>query len=223
MSRHYWHKALAIAGKDLRAELRSRELLSVMGLFALLSLLVFSFALELDRAAREEALSAVLWVTILFTCMLGLQRSLKPELEQGTMDALLLAPGARSALYTGKLLSNALLTGLLCLCLLPLMTLLYGMNMLDLRLLGTALLGTVAFCGIGTLLAALTAQTRASEALLPIAMLPVSLPILLTAVRASKGILNGSNDWQAWLQFLLAITLLYLTLCILLFPSIVEE
>ena len=100
----------AIVSKDLRAEIRSRELLSVMGLFALLSVLVFSFALELDRQAREEAVSGVLWVTLIFASMLGLNRSMALERDQGSLDAMLAAPVSRAAIFVGKLLGNFLFT-----------------------------------------------------------------------------------------------------------------
>ena len=214
---------LAIVAKDLRAEMRSRELLSVMALFALLSILVFSFALELDRAARAEAVSGVLWVTLIFASLLGLNRSLAQESDQGNLDALLLAPVSRSAIFVGKFAGNSIFTGIVGLLLLPLMTVLYGMQMLDIRVIFTTLVGIVGFCSIGTLLATMTVHTRAREALLPIALLPVALPFLLTAVRATKGILNGAPEWQVWLQLLAGITVIYVALCLLLYGFVVEE
>jgi len=97
---------LAILSKDLRAEIRSRDLLSVMAIFAFLCILVFSFALELDRVAREEAISGVLWVTLVFASLLGFNRSLSQEGDHGNLDAMLLAPVSRPAIFLGKLLSN---------------------------------------------------------------------------------------------------------------------
>ena len=214
---------LAIIAKDLRAEIRSRELLSVMALFALLSVLVFSFALELDREARAEAVSGVLWVTLIFASLLGLNRSLAQESDQGNLDALLLAPVSRSAIFVGKFAGNALFTGIVGLVLLPLMTVLYGINMVQIWVVVTTLIGIVGYCSIGTLLATMTVHTRAREALLPIALLPVALPFLLTAVRATKGILNGAPEWQVWLQLLAGITVIYVVLCLLLYGYVVEE
>ncbi len=216
---------LAIAVKDLRAELRSREVLMVMALFALLSVLVFSFALELDRAAREEAVSGVLWVTLIFASILGFNRSMANEQDAGNFDALRLAPISRSAIFVGKLVGNCCFTLCVGLALLPLMTVLYGLNLLDGWILLTTLLGIGGFSTIGTLLATMTAQTRAREALLPIALLPVALPFLLTAVRATKGILSGApqSEWQVWLQLLAGISLIYFALCMLLFEFVAEE
>jgi len=96
----------AIVWKDLAAELRSRELLGAMLVFALLVVLIFNFALELDIRTRETVTSGVLWVTFAFAGTLGLNRSMSIEKDRGCLDGLLLAPVDRSALYFGKALSN---------------------------------------------------------------------------------------------------------------------
>ncbi len=216
---------LAIVSKDLRAETRSRELLSVMAMFAFLCILVFSFALELDRVAREEAISGVLWVTLVFASLLGFNRSLAQEGDQGNLDAMLLAPVSRPAIFFGKLLSNYLFTSIVALVILPLMTVIYNNNLLKGWLIVTTVVGVLGFSSIGTLLAMLTLHTRSREALLPIAMLPVALPLLLTAVRASTNILNDApaREWLLWLQLLAAVTLIYLALCWLLCGFVLEE
>lgn len=215
----------AIIGKDLRAEIRARELVSVMALFALLSILVFSFALELDREAREEAVSGVLWVTLIFASLLGFNRSMAQERDQGNLDALLLAPVSRAAIFVGKLLGNFIFTLIVGLAMLPLMTALYGMALLDAWIIATTALGIFGLATIGTLLATMTVQTRAREALLPIAMLPIALPFSLTAVRATKGILSGApaSEWQGALGMLAAITVIYLVLSLLLYEYVLEE
>lgn len=216
---------LAIISKDLRAETRTRELVSVMALFSLLSVLVFSFALELDRGAREEAVSGVLWVTLIFASLLGFNRSMAQERDQGNLDAMLLAPVSRAAIFVGKLLGNFVFTLIVGLVMLPLMTALYGLALLDGWVILTTVVGIFGFATIGTLLATMTVQTRAREALLPIAMLPIALPFLLTAARATKGILSGAPaaEWQGALGMLAAICVIYLALCLLLFEYVVEE
>ncbi len=97
---------LAIAGKDLRAELRSRQLISAIVLFAVMATMVFFYTLEGQRAVEIAALPAVLWVIIVFAGTLGLNRSLAQEHDRGSLDALLLAPIDRSALFYGKLIST---------------------------------------------------------------------------------------------------------------------
>lgn len=224
MKTSFWQATLAIARKDLRAELRSRELVNSMGLFALLSIIIFSFALELDRVARQESISGVLWVTIVFASILGLNRSLAMERDQGNLDALLMAPIHRTAIFAGKLLGNFLFTLIVGLVLLPLTSVLYNLPVLQPWILVVLLLGIAGFSTIGTLLATMTVQTRARESLLPIVMLPVALPVLIAAVRASTAILNNApiDDWIAWPQLLLVIDVIYLTLCFLLFEYVLD-
>lgn len=225
MNTPFWQAALSITRKDLRAELRSRELVNTMGLFALLSVLIFSFALELDRVARQEAVSGVLWVTVVFASILGLNRSMAMEREQGSLDALLMAPISRAAIFAGKLLGNFLFTLVVGLLLLPLMAVLYNLPLVQPWLLVVLLLGIAGFSTVGTLLATMTVQTRARESLLPIVMLPMTLPVLLAAVHASTGILNGAPqaDWIAWPQILVVADVVYLTLCVLLFDYVLES
>jgi heme exporter protein B len=119
-------------------------------------------------------------------------------------------------------MGNFAFTVIVGVVILPLMSVLYDQPLLDGRLLATALVGVFGFCTIGTLLATLTIQTRAREALLPIALLPVALPLLLTAVRATSGILR-ETDWQVWLQILSGICVIYFVLCWLLYGYVLEE
>ncbi len=215
----------SIVRKDLQIELRSRELVSSMGLFALLSILIFSFALELDRNARREAISGVLWVTIVFASVLGLNRSLAMERDQGNLDAMLLAPIDRVAIFFGKLFGNLVFTLIVGVLLLPIMTILYNHNLFQPWLVAVLLLGTFGFATVGTLLAMMTVQTRARESLLPIVMMPVALPVLLAAVRASTSILTEAPvaDWIAWPQILVVVDIIYLVVCFLLFEYVIEE
>lgn len=216
---------LTIVRKDLRAELRSRELVTSMALFAFLSVLIFSFALEMDKEAREEAVSGVLWVTVVYASTIGLNRSMAGEREQGNLDAMLISPVDRSAIFFGKLVGNLIFTLLVGLLLLPLMLILYNKAMVQPWLLAVLTLGTVGFVSVGTLLATMTTQTRARESLLPIVMMPIALPVLLAAVRATTAILTDAPfaDWIFWPQLLLAVDAIYLLLCFLLFEFVIEE
>lgn len=222
MSTGFLNAVLAIVSKDLRAEMRSRDVVSVTAMFALLSILVFSFALDLDKVAREEAVSGVLWVTLVFASILGLNRSLALESDRGALDALLLAPVSRAAIFLGKLLGNYLFTLIVGLVILPLMSVLYNKPLLNGWLILTTVVGVFGFCTIGALLATMTVQTRSREALLPIALLPVALPLLLTAVRATSGILR-ETEWQVWLQLLGGICVIYFVMCWLLYGYVLEE
>lgn len=215
----------AIIRKDLQAELRSRELVGSMGLFALLSILIFSFALELDRVARVEAISGVLWVTIVFSSILGLNRSMAMERDQGNLEGLLIAPIDRGTIFVGKLVGNFLFTLTVAAVLVPIMAVLYNLSLITPMLILTLLLGTLGFATVGTLLASMTVQTRAREALLPIVMMPVALPMLLLAVRATTGIINAAPEdaWLAFVQLLVVLDVVFLVMCFLLFDFVIEE
>ena len=102
----YLRAIWAVLWKDLSVELRGREMLSAMLVFALLVILIFNFALELDATTRANVTSGVLWVTFAFAGTLGLNRSMAMEKDRGCLDGLLLAPVDRSAIYFGKALSN---------------------------------------------------------------------------------------------------------------------
>jgi heme exporter protein B len=212
----------AIIRKDLRAELRSKELVSAMSLFTLLSILAFSFALELNQDAQDEAVSGILWVTLVFASILGLNRSLAQEREQGNLDAMMIAPVSRIAVYLGKLIGNIIFTAIVGLFLLPLMTFLFDISLLNPAIVLILLMGVVGLAAMGTLLATMTVQTRARETLLPIVMLPVALPVILVVVRATNLVLNG----QAIPDFLLTMLLIdviYVLLGAMLFEFVTED
>lgn len=225
MKTSFWATVRAILQKEAQAEFRTRELFSVMLVFALLSVLVFSFALELDRLLRREAVAGVLWVTVVFASVLGLNRSMAQERENGGMDALLLAPIPRVAIFVGKWLANYAITLVIGLMLLPLMTVLYNVTMITPHSLMILLLGVGGICTVGTLLSAMTVQARGGESLLPIVLLPVALPLLMACVRATTGILTGAPqaDWEGWLPILAGIVLFYLAVCAFTFGMVLEE
>jgi heme exporter protein B len=159
---------------------------------------------------------------MVFTSILGLNRSLASELEQGALDAMLLAPIDRTAIYFGKMVGNFLFTLVVGLLLLPIMSVLYNLNIVDYRMILTVFLGVLGLSGVGTLLATMTVQTRSRETLLPIAMLPVTLPILLIGVRAYKGVITGEFDF-GWILSLLVIDTLYIIIGALLFEYVIED
>ncbi|MCU0480397.1 MAG: heme exporter protein CcmB [Anaerolineae bacterium] len=222
MTTPLWRTVFSIIRKDLRAELRSRELVSTMVLFALLSVLVFSFALELDRTARQEVVNGILWVTLVFASILGLNRSLATERELGGMDAMMISPIPRMAIYLGKMVGNFLFVLVVGLVLLPIMTILYNMVLIQIPLIATLILGVFGLASIGTLLAAMTAQTRSRETLLPIAMLPVIIPLLLVVIAAASTVLKGDDAWN-WIAVLGLVDAIYAALGLLLFEYVIED
>src|SRR5512137_1718517 len=125
----FFRSLAAIIWKDLAAELRSRELLSAMLVFALLVILIFNFALELDAQARSTVTAGVIWVTFAFAGTLGLNRSMAMEKDRGCLDGLLLAPVDRSAIYFGKVLGNLIFMFVVEAIVLPVYSVLYNVNL----------------------------------------------------------------------------------------------
>lgn len=221
----YWRAVGAVVWKDLAAELRSKELLSSMVVFSLLVVLVFNFALELDRGMRENVAAGVLWVTAIFAGTLGLNRSLAMEKDRGSLDGLLLAPVDRSALYFGKAIGNLLFMLTVQAIILPVFSLLFNLPMLKPWLLVVVILGTVGYAAVGTLLAWMAVHSRAREVMLPILLLPVAIPLLIASVKACGAILTNAawEDITPWLNLLLGYDTLFIAVAFMVFEYVVEE
>jgi heme exporter protein B len=215
----------AVVWKDLRAEFRSRELFSAMLVFSLLIILIFNFALELDIKTRQSVTAGVLWSTFAFAGTLGLNRSMAIEKDRGCLDGLLLAPVDRSAIYFGKVISNLAFMLLVELIVLPVYSVLYSVNLFQPGLLLVILLGSIGYAGVGTLLAAMSVQTRTRDILLPILLFPVVIPVLLAAVKASGGFLSGA-EWEEILlplNLLIAYDVIFIAVAFMVFDHVVEE
>jgi heme exporter protein B len=215
----------AVVWKDLAAEWRSRELISVMLVFALLVIFIFNFALELDAQARATVTSGVLWVTFTFAGTLGLNRSMAVEKDRGCLDGLLLAPVDRTAIYFGKTLANFIFMLLVALIVLPLYSVFYNQNLFIPGLLLVIFLGSLGYVAVGTILASMAVQARTRDILLPILLFPVIIPVLVAAVKASSGFLQGSAmaDIQSWLSLLIAYDVIFVAVSFMVFDYVVEE
>jgi heme exporter protein B len=224
-ARQYLRSVGAIVWKDLAAELRSKELISAMVVFALLMILIFNFALELDRTARENVAAGVLWVTTVFTGTLGLNRSLAVEKDRGSLDGLLLAPIDRSALYFGKALGNLLFILIVEAIILPVFNILFNVAMLQPLVLLIVLLGALGYAAVGTLLASLAVHSRSRDVMLPILLLPVAVPLLIAAVRASGAVLAaaGWDEISPWINLLLVYDVIFVAVAFMVFEVVVEE
>ena len=224
-SSNYLRAMLGVAWKDLAAEMRSKELLSAMLVFALLVIMIFNFALELDATARTSVTAGVLWVTFAFAGTLGLNRSMAIEKDRGCLDGLLLAPVDRSAIYFGKVISNFAFMLIVEAIVLPVYSVLYNTNLFKPGLLLVILLGSIGYTAVGTLLSAMSVQTRTRDVMLPILLFPVIIPILIAAVRASGGYLQELPFDQIlpWLNLLIVYDVIITAIAFMVFDYVVEE
>jgi len=224
-TRHFFRQVWAIVAKDIAAELHTREIFSAMFVFAVLALLIFSFALDLRGSLAQAAAPGVLWATIAFAGTLGLSRSMAREQQTGGIEGLLLAPVDRAAIFFGKALGNLTLMLAVEVVLIPLAMLMFNVGLLRGGVLFTALLGTVAYAAVGTLLSAIAVNTRAREVMLPILLLPLLTPLLIAAVKATGALLEGATwaEIGGWGQILVVYNLLIIAVALLTFGYVIEE
>jgi heme exporter protein B len=220
--------ARAILAKDLRIELRSKESVPAMTLFSLTAYVLFHFGLDRDTLDGELA-SGVLWVTLLLATVIGVMRLFATEREQGGIEGLLLAPVDRTSLFLAK--GAALF---LFLCLLELVAvpafglLLLGPDLLDalpelLAVLGLANLGLAA---VGALTAALAAESRAREVIVPLLLLPLVVPLLIAAAQATEPLLRpeaATEDLGRWLGLLGLYDVVFALLAVAVFDYLLED
>lgn len=223
--RNFLSAVWAVVRKDLTSEWRSRELLTAMLVFSLLVILIFNFALELDARARASITSGVLWVTFAFAGTLGLNRSMAVEKDRGCLDGLLLAPVDRAAIYFGKAISNLVFMFVVELIVLPVYSVLYNTNLFQTGLLLVVLLGSVGYVAVGTLLSTMAIQARTRDILLPILLFPLAIPVLIAAVKASGGFLQGLaySEVQNWITLLIVYDVIFIAIAFMFFDYVVEE
>jgi heme exporter protein B len=188
----YAADTLALARKDLLLELRGRETVPAAVVFVVGALVVFRFALPDEQS---DAAKGLLWVAILFTALLALTRAFAAERDQGLLDALVLAPCDRSAIWLGKVIATLAFLVLVEAVALPAFSLFF--ERVDAATVAAVALANVGICAVGTLLAAMAAGGRARELLLPVLFLPVAVPILVGGVGATV-----ADDPGRYLAFL---------------------
>jgi heme exporter protein B len=217
----------AVFVKDVRQELRSKAVMTATLFFAGITLLIIAFAVGADETLLAVIAPGALWVALAFAGVMTASQGYASEQEDGAFEQLLMYPVPRAALFLGKLLGNWTYMVLLGLLLLPVSTVMYGASLGGRwpLLLLVIVLGTLAFSLISTFYAALTANLRARDSLLPLLMFPVIIPALLASVRASTEIMRMSDLTQAfdWLKLLTGFILVYLVVCTAIFHFIVEE
>jgi len=223
--RAFLAQALTVAAKDVRAELRSREVVSGSLVFALLVVVIFNFAFDLEGEMSEVAGPGVLWVAIALAGMMGLGHVFAKERELGGLQGLLLTPIDRSAIFLGKVAGALVFTFALELFLLPLFAAFANVSVLSFGLIAVLILGTVGFVTVGTLFSAMAVTTRSRELLLPLLLLPVAAPVLIAAVEGTRSALGG-EPWSELLPalgVLAAFDVVFVALCPFLFEYVMEE
>jgi heme exporter protein B len=217
----------AIVWKDLTAERRTKANFNAVVFMAGLILLLFGFALGPDHDALRNVAGGVLWLTVLFSGVLSFNRSYEQELENGALEMLLLYPGDRRSIFLGKLLANLAFVLLVEVVMVPAAALLYDIPVWDviLPLSLVLFLGTFGFVTLGTFYAAMASRLRAREVLLPLLLFPMLIPLLVGAVQATTGILNGDLMGQsgAWIRLLVVYDVIFFLGALYAFEYVIED
>ena len=218
--------ALAVAGKDLRVELRGREVITAMAFFAMLVILLFAFAFVREGAAPPDAGAGILWITVALAGTLGLSRAFDREREHDTLAALLLAPVPRSAIYLGKLLGICVFMLISELAAAPLVALLFdapfSRHVGSLALL--LALGTLGYGIVGALFAAMLSRSRGRHVLLGILLYPIIIPVLIGGARGTQALIAQEIDWDGvwlWCKILTLFDVCFLVLSLWTFDPLV--
>jgi heme exporter protein B len=219
---NYIRTVLHHLAKDLRLEWRSRDAIAGMLFFSLLVVVLFSFAFDPTAAVSRQIAGGILWVAMLFASVTALNQTWTRELRNHVLDAQRLAPAPASALLLGKTLANFLLVTAIQIVLAPLFIVFYNLHALgSVWMLWLILpLGTWALVMNGTFFAALGLRTRNRELLLPLVLFPISIPALLAMVQATTGVLGGEIDPVLWMKLLAGYCIIFTTVCILLFETV---
>lgn len=218
---------ISILRKDLLLELRNKDVITSMLVFSLVVVVIFNFVFDPGTDQMRVTAPGILWVAITFASNLGLSRTFAREQENSKMQGLLLCPIDRSNIYVAKVVGNVIFILIVEAITVPIMVVLYdlaigkvfGMLMLIL------LLGTIGFASVGTIFSAISANTRSREVMLPILLFPVSVPVILSAIKSTAYLLNGRdiNQVWSWVKMLIGFDIIFFVVSFLLYKYVVEE
>lgn len=215
-----------IFAKELRLELRTRELLNATVVFGIVVVVLFSFAFDPTLAETRKYGPGLLWIAFLFAGSLMLHPSFAREQSNDTLDGLRLAPISTFAILTGKMLANFIFLSVAELILVPIFSILYNVSLIGVvaPLILVLVLGTIGITVTGTVFAAIAAHSRMRELMLPLLLLPILAPLLIAAVEATSSLLADPPAFdRTWVTFLAAFDIVFLTASWLLSDFLMEE
>jgi heme exporter protein B len=218
--------AAILLGKELRLELRTRELLNATVIFALVIVFLFNFAFYPSAADSRRYGPGLLWIAFLFAGSLMLNPSFARERSNDTLDALRLAPISPFAILAGKMIANFLFMSFAELILVPVFSVLYNVSLWSVvgPLVLVLALGTAGLVITGTVFSAISARARMRELILPLLLLPILAPLLIAAVEATGSLFADVPQLdRTWVTFLAGFDIVFLTAAWLLCDFLVEE
>ena len=215
----------ALAWKDILLEIRTRDIVVSVLVFALLVVVVFNFALNVTPGTVNDLAPGILWVAFAFAGVLAMNRAFVLEKDRGSLEGLLLTPASRDAIYFGKMLGTFLFMIVVEAMLLPVFAVLFNFSAFSLGLILAILLATLGFATVGTLFSAIAVHTRSREIMLPVLFLPIIMPVIIGAVEASAGSIDSSSGVSVgrWLGLIAVFDAVFLVVCPWVFGLVLEE
>ena len=218
---------LAVIGKELRIELRTKEILVTAGLFGLLVTVLTSLAFFLDDETSRKLAPGVLWIGAVFAGVLAMGRAWAREREADAIRGLLLAPIPRSAIYAGKAIGTLFFVLLIDMVLLPVVGVLFRLELIPVLapVFAILVLGTIGYVAMGTLFAAMSVRTRARDLMLSVVLFPLASPALVAGVVATREVLGGApmSETIEWLRILGAFDLVAIVCGLVLFEPLMSD
>ena len=210
--------------KDLRMEWRSKDAINSMLFFALLVVVIFSFAFNPTAEQSRQIAGGLIWVAFLFAAVVALNQTWARELRNQVLDAYRVSPAPANALFLAKTIGNFLFVVILEALMAPLFIVFYELRSVGpvWQLLVVALLGTWALVVNGTFFAALSIRTRSREIMLPLVLFPISIPALLAMVDSTTSILTGDASPVFWIKLLTVYDIVFTLVCLLLFEAVLN-
>jgi heme exporter protein B len=203
--------AFAIARKDLVSEWRTREMVPALGQFVVLALVIANFGFQIDSRNAPAIAPGLLWLALVFAGLVAFGRAFASEREQATLEAMLLTAAPPAAIFAGKALAAALLLVVCEAVLLPALALFFGVQ-ISAGLVVAVLMATVGMAALGCMFAALVAQLRARELLLPLLTLPLWIPFIVAGGEAAQQAMGGGGSLDQALGLLLDFDILFVVL-----------
>lgn len=221
----FFRQVWVVAVKDLRAELRTKEAINASFAFALVILLMFSFAFDPSDETTRAISGGLLWIAFAFAGTLILNRSFARELPNDCLDALIAAPISSSALFLGKAFANFVLVAAVELVAMPVFGIFYNVHWTERfpALLMVIVLGTWGMTIIGTIFSALTVNIRLREVMLPMLTYPILVPALMGAMRLTSDLVTGTPitpENMEWLKMLIGFDAIYTAVSLILVETV---
>lgn len=216
----------AIVKKDVLMEMRTKQVVNAALVFAVLFVVVFSFTMEIGSNMEQKLSGGIFWVSVAFAGILSFNKTIGSETDNGSFEALMLAPVDKSAVFFGKVISNMMFLFLVEIILIPLFLVFYNVNIIGHPLMAAVIiLSTYAYSLIGTLFSIISVRTSSKEIMMPVLFLPFMVPVIIAAVLATNVFISGGQIQFSynWIKLTAVFDVIFTAIIYGVFSLIIED